>query len=178
MRVFFDCEFEDLGIDAGLISIGLVTEHGAELYAELTDTWHPERCSDFVRKHVLPLLDGRVGQRMSRKALASQLFGWLRTVQGEESSVDLVADSNRDWVMLHAVFADFNGSLGDTVIELRPEQVTVRLCFRLVSDTSAMSSIRRQNLMARNFRGRRHHALADALALRAAVLSLEARRVQ
>jgi hypothetical protein len=39
MLIFFDSEFNDLGIDPKLISIGLISKDGThEFYAELSDT--------------------------------------------------------------------------------------------------------------------------------------------
>ena len=47
MLVFFDTEFTELGPNAKLISIGLVTEDGRHtFYAELTDTYELSDCSD------------------------------------------------------------------------------------------------------------------------------------
>ena len=56
MLIFFDTEFTELGLDPKLISIGLVSLHGEYFYAELTDTWRLDDCSQFVRDMVLPEL--------------------------------------------------------------------------------------------------------------------------
>lgn len=60
MNVFIDTEFSTLeknGVRT-LISIGCASQDGSEFYAELSDTWHPFNCSDFVVATVLPLLQG------------------------------------------------------------------------------------------------------------------------
>ena len=55
MLIFLDTEFTDFA-RPDLISLALVSEDGREFYAERTD-YDPERCSEFVRETVLPLLD-------------------------------------------------------------------------------------------------------------------------
>ena len=79
MLVFFDTEFTDFAEDAKLISIGLVTETGNSFYAELSDTYTVEDCSEFVLEHVLPKLDGGAA-RMTFKELQSQLYDWLESL--------------------------------------------------------------------------------------------------
>jgi hypothetical protein len=57
VKVFLDCEFTQLNAQAKLISLALVAEGGKEFYVELTDSYQPVDCSEFVTKHVLPQLD-------------------------------------------------------------------------------------------------------------------------
>ena len=93
MRIFFDTEFTGLTPDAKLISIGLVDESGShEFYAELSDTYCPEDCSEFCRREVLPHLEGEVLQ-MSQSRLRLALTAWL---QARGPDVVLVCDSPRD----------------------------------------------------------------------------------
>ncbi len=90
MKIFFDTEFTSLeDVDAGLISIGLVTEDGQEFYAELTDTYDQSICSEFVIETVLPLLDGGDCQ-MTFQELASKLKAWIESLRDE---VILISDS-------------------------------------------------------------------------------------
>lgn len=89
MLVFFDTEFTDFAEDAKLISIGLVTETGDAFYAELSDTYTIEDCSEFVIERVLPLLEGG-STRMTFKELQSQLYEWLKSL-GEP--ITLATDS-------------------------------------------------------------------------------------
>lgn len=94
MLVFFDTEFTDFAEDAKLISIGLVTETGETFYAELSDTYMVEDCSDFVIEHVLPLLEGG-SALMTFAELQSRLYNWLEAI-GEP--VTLATDSVAwDW---------------------------------------------------------------------------------
>jgi len=92
MRIFFDTEFTDLTENAALISIGMVDEAGDEFYAELSDTYSPDACSEFCRREVLPHLEGGTVQR-SLGDLREVLREWL-TAKGE--GVVLVCDSSRD----------------------------------------------------------------------------------
>jgi hypothetical protein len=100
MRIFFDTEFTGLSTDAKLISIGLVDESGlSEFYAELSDTFHPDECSEFCRKQVLPHLQGGRAQ-ISLAELRAKLEAWLLA---RGPSAVLVCDSPRDVVQLTTV---------------------------------------------------------------------------
>jgi hypothetical protein len=101
MRVYFDTEFTGLNDDAGLISVGFVTaDGGASFYAELTDTFSENQCSEFCRASVLPLLQGG-DCRMTLSQLQERLATWL-VERGSE--VVLICDSARDVVQLKAMF--------------------------------------------------------------------------
>lgn len=56
MRLFLDTEFTSLTPEHKLISVALVDEDENYFYAELSDTYKLEDCSDFVKEHVLPIL--------------------------------------------------------------------------------------------------------------------------
>lgn len=58
MRLFLDTEFTSLAPGNKLISIALVDEDENYFYAELTDTYTLDDCSDFVKTDVLPYLKG------------------------------------------------------------------------------------------------------------------------
>ncbi len=113
MLVFFDTEFTDFAEDAKLISIGLVTETGDSFYAELSDTYTVEDCSDFVIEHVLPLLEGG-NALMTFKELQSQLYNWLEAL-GEP--VTLVTDSVAwDGYWLRQIFASAMNAAASHII--------------------------------------------------------------
>ena len=102
MLIFFDTEFTELGLDPKLISIGLVSLHGECFYAELTDTWRLDDCSQFVRDMVLPELEGQA--LMTLAQLTIQLHSWIEQFQ---QPVTLVSDSeNWDWRWISAIFAE------------------------------------------------------------------------
>jgi hypothetical protein len=104
MDVFFDTEFTTLEKDGmrSLISIGCVAQDGSEFYAELSDTWHPANCSDFVVEHVLPLLNGGES-RMKEAELAARLKTWIESLTDKE--VIFRSDApHLDWPFIEATF--------------------------------------------------------------------------
>ncbi|AYG48185.1 hypothetical protein DV532_28370 (plasmid) [Pseudomonas sp. Leaf58] len=54
--VFLDTEFTQLSESACLISLALVADTGEQYYAEITNGWSVDSCSDFVKSIVLPQL--------------------------------------------------------------------------------------------------------------------------
>ncbi|GBG02329.1 hypothetical protein AZSI13_16560 [Azospira sp. I13] len=141
--VFFDTEFTHLGIDPKLISIGLVSEDGSRtFYAELTDTYRLEDCSDFVRDEVLPLLEGGACQ-MRFEEVAHRLSEWLLDF-GDR--VVLATDSESyDWPWIQKLFWKLDGW---------PIWVTPKPLLLTVGDES--NQILESTLL------RPHHALNDA----------------
>lgn len=82
MRLFLDCEFTQLNQYTKLISLALVSEAGDEFYAELTDTYQIEDCSDFVIQNVLPQLSlPRYGKSLVEGQAALRAF--LRNIDGQ-----------------------------------------------------------------------------------------------
>lgn len=104
MNVFFDTEFTTVEKDGvrTLISIGCASQDGREFYAELSDTWHPANCSDFVVATVLPLLQG--GEyRMAEAELAVRLKGWIEGLA--VSQVTMRSDAPLyDWPWVEQLF--------------------------------------------------------------------------
>lgn len=157
LRVFFDTEFTDLGIDPRLISIGLVFEDGTrEFYAELTDTWRPEHCSrnPFVPEAVLPLLEGGAAQ-MTMAELTLRLGNWLEDF---ERPVQLATDSlSWDWPWIHEIFE---------IPETWPPNLDgkpVLLTMNYLNDYDKFNEAVERAFAAGL---RRHHALDDAKANR------------
>ncbi len=75
-HVFIDCELTDLSPSGDLISLALVSGN-KRLYIEITDSWSPEDCSDFVLERVLPLLGRHDPERhrLERGELADPPIG-------------------------------------------------------------------------------------------------------
>jgi hypothetical protein len=102
-RIYFDTEFTGLSHDAKPISIGLVDESGNnEFYAELSDTYRPEDCSEFCASEVLPHLEGGA-VAMSVDELRRRLPAWLHE---RGAGAVLVCDSHRDVGQLDALLPD------------------------------------------------------------------------
>jgi hypothetical protein len=102
MLIFFDSEFNDLGIDPKLISIGLISKDGThEFYAELSDTYQPADCAAFVHEAVLPHLQGG-DALMTINELTLRLGNWI---EGFEQPVQLATDSlSWDWPWIQELF--------------------------------------------------------------------------
>lgn len=150
MLVFFDTELSDLEPGCRLISIGLVSERGHEFYAELSDTYQPNQCSAFVQTEVLPLLEGGSAQ-LTWKHLQSHLRNWIEALG---QPVTLACDSlSWDWPWIPKLFpssAEWPHNLAP-----RPEHLKQGDEFSQAVEECLLS-------------GRRHHALDDARANRAA----------
>ena len=159
MLIFFDTEFTELGIDPKLISIGLVSEDGnREFYAELSDTYQPSDCSDFVREAVLPHLQG--GEVLvTMHDLSICLVDWLTALN---VPVQLVTDSiSWDWPWMQEVFAEAGVWPGN--VDGKPKQIRELAVFPAFNQ--AVEGAYANGL-------RRHHALDDAKANRQGCLPL------
>lgn len=78
MKLFLDTEFTDLVKDNKLISIALVDENREYFYAELSDTYRLEDCSEFVKAEVLPWL--RNGEYLMTSAECSvRIADWIES---------------------------------------------------------------------------------------------------
>ena len=93
--LFLDTEFTDLVPENKLISIALVSEDGRYFYAELTDTYTLDDCSDFVKANVLPILKGE--PRMSEYECALKIATWIEDLGDEH----ILALDNISWDMPH-----------------------------------------------------------------------------
>ncbi|MDZ7653406.1 MAG: GNAT family N-acetyltransferase [Burkholderiaceae bacterium] len=152
-HVYVDSEFTRL-VQPQLLSVGAVADDGTHFYAEIADTLAgtaggplDERCSEFVRSVVRPLLDG-VAQ--PRSAVATAFSDWLAQ-RARHGHVTLVTDSGFDrWALAELLQAE---DLPHGVQWLR-----VPIAYETLDDTATRLGLRR------------HHALDDARALRAAVI--------
>ncbi len=152
-HVYVDSEFTHLARPQ-LLSVAAVADDGTQFYGEIADTLDDgaggplvERCSEFVRQVVLPLLQG---QAQPRAELASRFADWLAE-RGRERPVTIVTDSGFDrWALAELLQQE---DLPDG-IDWRRVPVAYET-LDAVADTLGL---------------RRHHALDDARALRQAVL--------
>ena len=159
MRIFLDTEFTDF-VNPKLIAVGLVSESGQEFYAELIDGWQPEQCSPFVVDAVLPGLDRQPTSNLNRIEAGEQVLSWLASIADK---VSMVSDAPVDW---HLVFGIL--PLGHS------DRIAVE--YQILQWPGAAMA-RHYQLLLNDYLGegvKRHHALVDARALRAAVLQTEA----
>jgi hypothetical protein len=169
MRIFFDLEFTSFARDAKLISLGAVSECGSRThYAEL-QAWQTEECSDFVKTVVIPLLEHPAEQRQPADICREDFCAWVRSF-GEP--IELVADSDWDWRLLQFLLGERLQleSLRSGWLEGGEGE---RVAFRFRQFEVGAVELVFQKAAAEMYRGRQHHALVDALALRAGVLAVE-----
>ncbi|MBI4990297.1 MAG: hypothetical protein HZC23_15890 [Rhodocyclales bacterium] len=160
MLVFLDTEFTDF-IDLRLISVGLAAEDGRTCYGELARDCWLEAVSGFVRANVAPLLDqsrpGGEGERP--EALAERLRDWLAGLGEVQLASDNLA---HDFDLLVDLFAE-TGTAWPTNVAKTPLRVDCYLRGEALAPAvmgTYQDFFTESGLV-------QHHALNDALALRA-----------
>lgn len=180
MIVFLDTEFTDL-LDPKLLSIGLVTLDGREYYVELdlnSDVGRARRtaASDFVRYGgVLDMWNRIWGATSTEWEMGRRTGEWLLKLAEESGTrVEVAFDYDADYELMEYAIRD--SGLWDQVREVvlpvnvgaltgSPEgEIAAEECFRA-------PELRRRGLS-------RHHALADAHALRAAYMAVKSVAVE
>lgn len=149
MLLFLDTEYTGYGQQPPrLISLAIVAEDGSrEFYVELADTWTVDDCTGFVRREVLPLLEG-LGVPQARARV--DLRAWFAAAP---RSVQVACDSATDWFfLLELLGMPLPVNLDRRYYDLRP-----------LVDTSIYDQV-----VAAYYQGdaRQHHALSDARAYR------------
>ncbi|WP_439670879.1 3'-5' exoribonuclease Rv2179c-like domain-containing protein [Cupriavidus necator] len=151
MIVFMDTEFTAFGDDRELISIGMVSEAGQQFYLEVDD-FDRTKCTEFVRSAVLPLL-GQVSDSVVTKVeLGKRLRAWIAELA---LPLTIACDFQYDW--------DFFLSSLDYKL---PANVTGRLDLAGAAQ-SAVFTLAAAGYHANSLARPWHHALHDAMALRA-----------
>ena len=153
MRVFFDTEFTSLGSDPRLLSVGLVSEDGQELYLELADGWMDAMCSPWVRQHVLPML-GK-GEQLTRREAGRRIGDWLATITVQPT---LLGDTDWDTTLLTQLLEESGLTSTGFTVEL--------LAFQSREQARAFDVAKQQYFQLQN--ATPHHALTDANAFRSA----------
>ncbi len=104
MRFFLDTEFIDNGDFVEPISIGIVTETGAEFYIELEFNESEARRIPFLVQHVLPHLKTHPTARVHRKDAAQRLQTFVHQ-HTDALGVDFWAYyAAYDWVLVSQLF--------------------------------------------------------------------------
>lgn len=101
--IFIDTEFTSLVAPSNLISIALVAENDKYFYAELSDGWSPESCTDWVQDNVLEKLDDNPETTMSRAVAAARIRSFLSGIP----EPGVCYDSDFDEVHLLALLDPF-----------------------------------------------------------------------
>jgi 3' exoribonuclease, RNase T-like len=168
--IFIDTEFTNLAPEAELISFAAVADDGKEFYCEIAPT--PGPTSEFVRRHVLPLLDGGAAT-CPRAGFGPRLAAWLA---GFDDPV-LLSDSDWDiYVVRQALSGEHNRRPGPLLVPGSNGPVAARMMVlrMLAADELTVFNAAVATHMARD--PRPHHALVDARAIRDGMLAVHAAR--
>lgn len=158
-RVFLDSEFIETPHGPRFISVGLLTCDGLELYAEVT----PEELealllanpNEFVRQHVASQFGRWPGVHWY--ALPAALAGWLDSLG--DGDVDVIYDYSHDYLLVEQMLLAYGAPLRT---RLHPMHVGY-----LLEDVDGEKAAESAWAALKFDRGlARHHALADAYALR------------
>lgn len=158
MLIFLDTEFTSIDVrNPRLISLGLIAEDGQTFYAELSDTWKKHHCSLFVKRYVLPLLEGGTC-RVSAQEARKRLIDWIEEFTQE--------------VRIVCYAPDYDGKLLMDFFDIyRPNNLDPStLCFLPTSFSNNDPSLAAEIALAQEqaLAGLpEHHALRDAKQLKA-----------
>jgi hypothetical protein len=170
MRFFLDTEFSDLSDNAELISLGAIAESGESFYLEVAPL--PSPISDFVKAEVVPHLEGGA-LAVSLRDLEARFIEWL----SRWPTATLVMDSDWDILILRRTFTGEN-SRAPGPLRFRPhgrEILTIDLCQGTTYEGDGLVKyFDTLYKMEREPGFRKHHALDDAKAMRAAIIAAEA----
>jgi hypothetical protein len=100
MIVYLDTEFSDF-FDSELLSLGLVTGDGRELYIERADAAEINT-SDFVKAEVLPLFGRESPVVLPYEEIGDRVIAWFDELRGGDRSVaiEVISDSELDHRLL------------------------------------------------------------------------------
>jgi hypothetical protein len=169
-RCFLDCEFTDL-LAPELLSLALVSIDGHEHYLELdlttiTGKDRVKKSTDFVRHGVLNLWGKVPGAACTESDMGLRTGQWLLDyAERASAAIEIAFDYSADYELLECVIRDCS----DPQLWNRVRQVVVPVNVDSVTGTiegvlAAEDCFERLRVRGLN----QHHALADAVALRAA----------
>lgn len=150
IRLFLDSEWANDALRE-LVSLALISENGEHIFYAERDPL-PGMPSSFVRESVYPLLN-RGQAAMTDSAMTLALRSFLEPL----GACEVFADAPLDFSMLSRVW---NGR------DQTPPEPPFRT--RLAREGNLMPSVEQHFELNPDQRARRHHALVDAMALRAA----------
>lgn len=158
--VFLDTEFTSLQHPA-LLSVGMVDEQGTSFYGEINlsvaPAWLTERIGSFARTEVIPQFGRVPGSEAQPDVIARRAVDWLN---GLSARIIFVAyDYSADYDLLEELLSLSTTSVTSTL-------KSTHVAYLLGDGDGAHAASCSYQESARLGLGR-HHALADALALRA-----------
>lgn len=170
--IFLDTEFTDLRFPA-ILSFAMVSMDGSEIYAEIDLTENPvgqkrlKASSSFTRKVMISQFGRVPGSMCSASELGSRAGAWLIAQRAAVAADITVAfDFSGDLALLQDAMSEV-GIWDQVWRTLQPQNVA-----RITGSVEGQRAAEASWLESSQFRGlNRHHALADALALKAAWLA-------
>lgn len=160
-RLFLDTEFVQAPRGPVLLSMGIVAENiGAQLYMELPPSEVQaiplRRLTSFLSAEVLPQFGRIAAAEVARKDMPARLASWLSSLGAIQAEV--IYDFNVDYLLLEQLMDAIETSLS---IQLIPTHVG----YLLEDPGGEAAALASWEQSSSDLGIRRHHALADALAL-------------
>jgi len=177
MIVFLDCEFTDL-LHPELLSLGLVTLDGREHYCELDlateiGKARVKASSDFVRHGGVLDFRGLVpDSTVTELEIGRRTGEWILGLARESGTrIEIAFDYIVDYELLEYAIRD---SIPDSGLWERVREVVSPVNVNVLTGTIDGEIAAEECFRGLGKRGlHRHHALADALALRAAYIAVK-----
>ena len=172
MLCFLDCEFTDL-LHPQLLSLGLVTQDGREFYVELdltTDIGQARKkvSTDFVYYGVLDFWGLVPGATCTYEEMGRRTAEWLLGLAEESGTrVEVAFDYLTDYELMEYSIRDSGlwARVREVVRPINIGQLTGGVDGELAAEEAFRDLKTKRGL-------NRHHALADAIALRAAFMAI------
>ena len=160
VRLFLDTEFSTFKGIPRLLSIALVSEAGQFIYMELPAdelrALAPSRMNKFLKEQVLPQF-GRIPEAPTpTKDMPTRLLDWLGSLNA--GTTEVVYDYSTDYLLLEQLLA---------AMPAPPETklIPVHVGYALADPTGQAEAELMWQRVEAGFGIKRHHALADAMAL-------------
>lgn len=171
--VFFDCEYTSLHAYATLISVGMVTLEGNELYVVLND-YDKSQLTAWVRDNVLDKIAGQEG--VTKKQACEQISAFLENYADGETVSLVAAGKAMDMILLFQLWhTQYPHRKQFHFSECLPYYLNHRAHFDL--DTLFYAAGLDPNLEREEFVGepeynQKHDALYDAIVIRRCYLKV------
>jgi hypothetical protein len=157
-RIFLDTEFTQFR-DGQLLSLGLVTDDGDELYVEVEDLTRQAQASDFCKEVVIAQFGLVPGAAVcDDAAVGARVANWLGSF---EPPIAICYDYKLDWRFFESALRAA-GHWQTLASKLRAEDVAG------VAAPGTIGEAAQNAVFDGSIAPTRHHALVDARALRAA----------
>lgn len=154
MKIFFDTEFTGLHQNTTLISIGMVSEDGRELYCELND-YDKEQIDNWLNDNVIANLHGT--NQINTEQLRKAIEGFIKPYDRVEMWSDCLS---YDWVLFNQIWGHaFN-------IPKNVYYIPFDIC-TLFKVKGIDPDISREEFAGLNANGQKHNALWDAKVIKA-----------